>query len=80
MSSTEQPLPSRCAAMPSSAPMVTTPVPPMPVTTIPYGFGVVGTTGSGSAREIDRPSAFFGLRRPPPSTVTKLGQKPLTQE
>ena len=35
MSSTVQPLPSRCAAMPSSAPMVTTPVPPMPVTRMP---------------------------------------------
>ncbi len=32
MSSTLVPLPSRWAAMPSSAPMVTTPVPPMPVT------------------------------------------------
>ena len=31
-SSAEQPRPSRCAAMPSSAPMVMTPVPPMPVT------------------------------------------------
>ncbi len=31
-SSTVQPLPSRCAAMPSSAPTVITPVPPMPVT------------------------------------------------
>ena len=37
MSSTLQPLPSRCAAMPISAPIVTTPVPPMPVTRIPYG-------------------------------------------
>ena len=35
MSSTEQPLPSRCAAMPRSAPTVTTPVPPMPVTRMP---------------------------------------------
>ena len=34
-SSTVQPLPSRCAAMPSSAPTVTTPVPPMPVTSMP---------------------------------------------
>ena len=32
LSSTEQPLPSRWAAMPSSAPTVSTPVPPMPVT------------------------------------------------
>ncbi len=65
--------------MPSSAPMVTTPVPPMPVTTIPYGFGVERGIGSGSAGNSPA-SAFFGLRSPPPSTVTKLGQKPLTQE
>ena len=32
MSSVVAPLPSRWAAMPSSAPIVTTPVPPMPVT------------------------------------------------
>ena len=37
MSSTAAPLPSMCAAMPSSAPMVTTPVPPTPVTRMPYG-------------------------------------------
>ncbi len=36
ISSTESPLPSRCAAIPSSCPIVTTPVPPTPVTTIPY--------------------------------------------
>ena len=34
-SSTVTPLPSRCAAMPSSWPTVTTPVPPMPVTSRP---------------------------------------------
>ena len=34
-SSTVQPLPSRCAAMPISAPTVMTPVPPMPVTRMP---------------------------------------------
>jgi len=37
MSSTVTPLLSRCAAMPSSAPTVTTPVPPTPVTTMPNG-------------------------------------------
>ena len=31
ISSTDTPLPSRCPAIPSSAPMVITPVPPMPV-------------------------------------------------
>ncbi|KAG1317207.1 hypothetical protein G6F63_015764 [Rhizopus arrhizus] len=35
MSSTEQPLPSRCAAMPSNWPMVTTPVPPTPAMNTP---------------------------------------------
>ena len=34
-SSTVQPRPSRCAAMPSSAPTVMTPVPPMPVMRMP---------------------------------------------
>src|SRR5690606_41759000 len=29
---------------------------------------------------LDVTSFFSGFRRPPPSTVTKLGQKPLTQE
>ena len=35
MSSTETPLPSSVAAVPSSAPIVTTPVPPTPVTRMP---------------------------------------------
>ena len=79
MSSTLQPLPSRCAAMPRSAPIVTTPVPPMPVTRMPYGSAVAGRTGSG--RSGNSPAAaFFGFRSVPPSTVTKLGQKPLTHE
>ena len=34
-SSTVQPLPSRCAAIPSKAPSVMTPVPPIPVITMP---------------------------------------------
>ena len=52
MSSTLQPLPSRCAAMPSSAPIVTTPVPPMPVTRMPYGSVVGRQRGIGQAREV----------------------------
>src|SRR6266568_4977751 len=72
-------LPSRWAAMPSSAPIVTTPVPPIPVTRTPYGSVVEASAGSGS-REKSAASAFFGLRKDPPSTVTKLGQNPLTQE
>src|SRR5437588_10066481 len=79
MSSTLQPLPSRWAAMPSSAPMVTTPVPPMPVTRMPYGAAVDASVGSVSAG--NSPDATFcGLRRLPPTTDTKLGQEPLTQE
>ena len=65
--------------MPMSAPMVTTPVPPMPVTRIPYGSAVAAIGGAGSARNSPA-SAFFGFLRLPPSTVTKLGQKPFTQE
>ena len=42
MSSTLTPLPSMCAAMPINAPIVTTPVPPIPVTRMPYGSCVVG--------------------------------------
>ena len=59
--------------------MVTTPVPPMPVTRMFQGCSKpVLNTGSGSA---SKSIAAFGLRffRPPPVTVTKLGQKPLTQ-
>ena len=37
------PLPSRCAAMPSSWPMVMTPVPPTPATTMPQGFSASGS-------------------------------------
>ena len=65
--------------MPSSAPIVTTPVPPMPVTRMPYGSVVCAGVGSGR-REKSAASAFCGLRSEPPSTVTKLGQNPLTHE
>ncbi len=79
-SSTLVPLPSRCAAMPISAPMVTTPVPPMPVTRMFQGWSRTGSTGCG--RPSNSPSDFepLRLRTLPPCTVTKLGQKPLTQE
>mmetsp|Transcript_15310 Transcript_15310/g.36449 ORF Transcript_15310/g.36449 Transcript_15310/m.36449 type:complete len:206 (+) Transcript_15310:1652-2269(+) len=78
------PLPSRCAAMPSSWPMVMTPVPPTPATTMPQASSAFGMTGSGSApsaasKGLLRPS-FLGFLSSPPSTVTKLGQKPFTQE
>ena len=62
--------------------MVTTPVPPMPVTSTLQGSSNAGNCGSGSAAEKSSPP--FGAGRPffsaPPSTVTKLGQKPFTQE
>ena len=66
--------------MPSSAPMVTTPVPPMPVTRMLYGSASVGERRLGQAARSRRAAAFCGLRSVPPSTVTKLGQKPLTHE
>ena len=47
MSSTETPFPSRCAAIPSSAPIVMIPVPPMPATTIEYGLSSGGSAGAG---------------------------------
>ena len=76
------PLPSMCAAMPSSWPMVMTPVPPTPATMMPQASSFnTGNLGSGRAPPVHSVclSAFF-LRSWPPSTVTKLGQKPLTQE
>src|SRR5258708_23689953 len=61
--------------------MVMTPVPPIPVTTTPYWPTRSRAAGSLSTR---KSSALFAAERPffrrPPSTVTKLGQKPLRQE
>ncbi len=67
--------------MPSNWPIVTTPVPPTPVTTtpkVPRDF-IGGNVGSGNEGISPATDAlpFFSL---PPSTVTKLGQKPLTHE
>src|SRR5205823_14971293 len=47
--------------------------------TMPYGADVDGDTGSGSV-VVSAAFAFTGLRKAPPSTVTKLGQKPMTHE
>src|SRR5450830_143776 len=83
MSSTMAPLPSTWAAMARIWPTVTTPVPPMPVIRMPYGSAVDFSTGAGStggAASAVAAAAFFGFFRAPPSTVTKLGQKPVTQE
>ena len=65
--------------------MVMTPVPPTPATTMPQtppGATRSGITGSGSAPSSNGDAALslaFSCSWPP-STVTKLGQKPLTQE
>ncbi|MDT4863014.1 hypothetical protein FQZ97_977020 [compost metagenome] len=69
--------------MPSSWPMVMTPVPPTPATMMPQASASsVGKAGCGTTPPLhSRPPAFLSfLRSWPPSTVTKLGQKPLTQE
>ena len=52
MSSTDTPLPSMCAAIPSSAPTVTTPLPPMPVTRMFHGSSSAGSAGSGRRRSL----------------------------
>jgi len=67
--------------MPSSAPMVTTPVPPTPVIRMFQGWdrslrnAGLGRLSSRLAASLLRP-----LRSWPPCTVTKLGQKPVVQE
>ena len=71
--------------MPSNWPMVMTPVPPTPPTTMPHGCSHSGSTGSGSAGSVKGSRApaslpFFGFLSVAPSTVMKLGQKPLTHE
>ena len=56
-----------------------TPVPPTPVTRMPQGRSRPGSAGSGSATPASRATGVR-LRSLPPSTVTKLGQKPFTHE
>src|SRR5471030_1675950 len=85
MSSTTAPLPSTCAAIARIWPTVTTPVPPMPVMRMPNGCAVDGMVGIGSGGATASPTAaaaaaFFGFFSAPPSTVTKLGQKPVVHE
>src|SRR5829696_7468738 len=65
-----------------SAPTVTTPVPPTPVTSRSNGRSRVGTAGaarSAARASTSTPDIVFA-RRLAPSTVTKLGQKPFRQE
>src|SRR4029078_4143678 len=80
MSSTPTPLPSRWAAMPRMPPIVTTPVPPTPVTMMSYVCLIAGNSGSG----IDALSAVAVSGTPclsfAPSTVTKDGQNPFRHE
>ncbi|MNK68905.1 hypothetical protein D3C87_882840 [compost metagenome] len=82
MSSTVTPLPSMCAAAPSSAPIVTTPVPPTPAITTRYAApaAMPAALGWGASSSAGTPPASAGLRSTAPSAVTKLGQKPSTQE
>ena len=68
--------------MPSSWPMVMTPVPPTPATTMPQAPFGQRQRRLGQRRQRRRVAplaAFFGFFSWPPSTVTKLGQKPFTQ-
>jgi hypothetical protein len=67
--------------MPISAPMVTTPVPPMPVTRMFHGRAKsLANCGCGSVEKSTFPPPGLRFFSPPPCTVTKLGQKPFTQE
>ena len=66
MSIAAKPLPSRWAAMPRRAAMVTTPVPPMPVTTMPNGPVERRQHGLGQHREgLPWTDACDCLRTPP---------------
>ncbi|MCW0424142.1 hypothetical protein NB705_002486 [Xanthomonas sacchari] len=67
--------------MPSSAPMVTTPVPPTPVMRMFQGWlRSLRKLGVGNCSSSAAASALRPLRGCPPCTVTKLGQNPDTQE
>ncbi|MNE58602.1 hypothetical protein D3C80_1536430 [compost metagenome] len=65
--------------MPSSAPTVVTPLPPTPGRRMFQGRCSSGWRGSGRAMNSALRPTASGLRRLPPCTVTKLGQKPSTQ-
>ena len=70
--------------MPISAPIVTTPVPPIPATKISVGRSSSGNSGVGrlvtSGCDVLGAVSRFGWRRSPPKIVTKLGQKPFVQD
>jgi hypothetical protein len=71
------PLPSICAACASTAPMVTTPVPPTPVITTLWVPSIAGRVGAGMSGKVR--SAVSLLADLAPSSVTKEGQNPLRQ-
>ena len=81
MSNSEMASPSMCAAMPSIAPTVTTPVPPMPAIImlklwLPNG----ARSGSGSWRNVSSSTKSpLGLRGSAPWIVMNDGQNPFTQ-
>ena len=82
MSSTVAAFASRCAAMPIRAPSVTTPVPPMPVSTMFHGSFMAMGAGSGTS-SIASPAEAPGstaMRSCPPRTLTKAGQSPFRHE
>jgi hypothetical protein len=68
--------------MPSSADTVTTPLPPIPASSMLYTSPMRGSTGSGSAATKAASSlpSSARARTLPPVTVTKLGHSPLAQE
>ena len=79
ISKVEDAFPSTCAAMPTMAETVVTPVPPTPVNTIERGRSKFIGSGSGIfvASNTGRSRSRRGLCAP--SMVIKLGQKPSTQ-
>ncbi|CPH63633.1 Uncharacterised protein [Bordetella pertussis] len=71
--------------METMAPMVITPVPPMPATSSRYGASSGAGRGSGSRAMRARRRSWSAagaalLRGLPPMTETKLGQNPSTHE
>ena len=69
--------------MPSSWPIVMTPVPPTPADDdAPGACSATAGSGSGNGGSAERvgPRLLLGFFSWPPSTVTKLGQKPFAQE
>ena len=79
-SSTLAALPSRCAAIASTAPTVSTPVPPMPVTSRAWGACATSSTagaGSFAAMSASAASSNVRLRRVAPCDFDEAGAKAL---